>query len=135
VTSLVTPISFGASGRLVTTDNPTVIARDQIKDVVVTNLNERVMRPAYGGGVSGALFTSPGDLVLADIAQTIKEQCAAHVSMAQVSNCSLRWEMRPNAAGTGSDSVLVVTVIYEIPPDNNPQTATYTFTGYLTQES
>lgn len=125
MTSLVTPFNFGASGRLITTNDPQTIARDQIKDVLITSLNERVMRPAYGGEVAGMMFRNQGDLEAADIAQQCKIQCAAAIKVAIVTQITLQWR----------DSVLTAVVGFELPPSTTSFSATFQFNGYLTQES
>ena len=50
------PFGFGSFGEVNYTEDPRKIWQDRVVAVVMTKLNERVMRPTYGSGVPGVVF-------------------------------------------------------------------------------
>ena len=68
------PFQIDINGHVsVATTYPEVI-RGQLIDVLMTNENERVMRPTYGANMEAALFDPTDELVQADAVQQVSER-------------------------------------------------------------
>lgn len=50
------PFGFGSFGEVNYTEDPKKIWQDRVVAVIMTKLNERVMRPTYGSGAPGVVF-------------------------------------------------------------------------------
>lgn len=68
------PFQIDINGHVaVATTYPEMI-RGQLIDVLMTNENERVMRPTYGANMAAALFDPADELVRADAVQQVTER-------------------------------------------------------------
>ena len=68
------PFQIDVNGHVAMTDNYGQVVRGQIIDVVMTNYNERVMRPDYGANLQAALFDPSDELVRSDAASLVKQR-------------------------------------------------------------
>ena len=81
------PFTVDINGHLATVSTYAQICRGQLIDVLMTNFDERVMRPAYGSNLEAALFDPTEELVQVDAAQQVIQrvnQWAPRVVMRRV---------------------------------------------------
>ena len=65
-------------------------AQDQIVNCLTTGLNERVLRPAFGGDVRSQVFEALDDLAVQDLQQQVRQALSDHVSAANVVDIEVR---------------------------------------------
>jgi phage baseplate assembly protein W len=65
------PFNIDVNGHVATVNTYEQVVRGQLIDVLMTNFDERVMRPAYGSNLGAALFDPTEELVQADAAQQV----------------------------------------------------------------
>jgi uncharacterized protein len=87
VKALLYPFQIDINGNVATTSDYEQICRGQLIDVLMTNRNERIMRPLYGSNMQGALFDPADELVRSDAANQVMQgiqQWAPRVTMQTV---------------------------------------------------
>jgi phage baseplate assembly protein W len=87
VIALKYPFSVDVNGHVATVNTYAQIVRGQLVDVLMTNFDERVMRPAYGSNLAAALFDPSEELVQVDAANQVIQrvnQWASRVVMRRV---------------------------------------------------
>jgi phage baseplate assembly protein W len=131
--TLLVPFRFSATGRIATTSDMKRIAEQQILDVLVTGLMERVMRPEYGANVRRLLFDPMNDLALADAASNARDKCVAFVKVANV--LEVRMVPRVVHDGVTVQAVLDVYADYTLPPVEEVITVHYPLVNYLNEET
>lgn len=72
--ALLYPFQIDVNGHVATTEDYGQVVRGQIIDVLVTNYNERVMRPSYGANLQGALFDPSEELTRSDAANQVSQK-------------------------------------------------------------
>lgn len=70
MTSLAFPFTIDSSGGVAVRTDRVSAANDRILNVLMTIPYERVMRPVFGGGIPGLVFSAMGD----EIVSSVKEQ-------------------------------------------------------------
>jgi uncharacterized protein len=68
------PFHIDVDGHVATTAAYAKIVEAQLVDVLMTNRNERVMRPDYGADMQRVLFDPTSDLVRSDAARQVMER-------------------------------------------------------------
>lgn len=93
--ALMFPFQIDVNGHVATIDSYADMVRGQLIDALMTNWNERVMRPQYGSNMQGALFDPTEELVRLDAASQVLQRinsCAPRVVMRSVQFTSDRME-------------------------------------------
>jgi phage baseplate assembly protein W len=72
--ALTFPFQIDVYGHVAVATTYPEVVRGQLIDVLMTNQNERVMRPRYGANMEAALFDPTDELVRADAAQQVSER-------------------------------------------------------------
>ena len=72
------PFQLDIHGHIATVDAYSEVVRGQLIDAVMTNWNERVMRPQYGCNMEGALFDPTEELVRADAAKQVLDRIGSY---------------------------------------------------------
>jgi phage baseplate assembly protein W len=117
------------NGKVASTEDNAVIAKQRIIDVLATSKYERVMRPEYGAGVSSLLFEPLDPLILADYKVDALSEINDNVSNAKV--LDIAFQTSGNFVyNTNDESTLVARVIYEVAGIG---LSTFTFTVDTTQ--
>jgi phage baseplate assembly protein W len=106
------PFSFDADGRVANTSDQTKVLRDRIVLVLLTNFNERVMRPAFGSSVRYANFENHTQ------AEAIIKQASATAFTTWLPYLTLI----DTEAAIDSDGVINISVQYKAGPYQSPQT-------------
>jgi len=119
-TTIVVPFTF-TGGAIQTTDDPHIIARQEILDVIMTNMYERVMMPYYGASTRRLLFQQLDSLVVADYKEETLDMLNRNLSNSRA--MSLTVTARPpdgSWSGPGEmDATLYVNVDYQLNSDPN----------------
>lgn len=89
------PFRF-VGGKIATTDNYTRIVRNQIIDSVMTNYQERIMRPDYGADIQSMVFEQSDDLRRKDANVVIMERLSIMVPRAVIESVDI--ETAPGAS-------------------------------------
>jgi phage baseplate assembly protein W len=106
------PFSFDAEGRVANTSDQTKILQDRIVLVLMTNLNERVMRPAFGSSIRYSNFENPVEATaIVKSAATL----AFHTWLPYLTLVN-------TAAFIDRDGLLNITIEYKLGPLQSPQT-------------
>lgn len=132
MSTLLVPFQFAPNGKAAVTDDVRQIAEQQIVDILVTNLSERVMRPEYGAGIVGHLFDPINELALADAAMEALTRMNS-LNVAVVDNVQVQ-----SAGGstlTTAGSTVEVLVTYRLPAQPTVFTLRAAIPTYLTQET
>lgn len=74
--ALLFPFQFDLNGHIATVTQYPDVVRGQIIDVLMTNFNERVMRPAYGANVQALMFDATDELIRSDTQSEINKALA-----------------------------------------------------------
>jgi phage baseplate assembly protein W len=71
------PFQVGETGSIATITDPTVLAAQEIKTVLLTSLGERLMRPTVGSGFNARLFAplENADFYTAMVMDALNKQC------------------------------------------------------------
>ena len=77
------PFTRGSSGLPATVTGSDVVL-ESMKNLLLTGLNERVMRPALGGGTGRYVFESMTEILKARIARDIRELLTANEPRAEI---------------------------------------------------
>lgn len=116
------PFSFDSEGRVASTTDFKKIIQDRVVIVVMTAVNERVMRPSFGTNVRGSLFDNVNDAL-----EIIKQEISVGFS-----NWLPYLYLLDVVGSLDQDSYLNVTVSYKYGDSKNPETVTVK-TATLTQ--
>lgn len=106
------PFSFDSSGAVSYTSDPKKIWQDRVVLVVMTRLNERVMRPTFGSQSSSSLFESYGSAtgLLKDTIATAFSNWLKELTLINVSVYT-----------DTIDGYLVAEIFYKYNPNENEQ--------------
>lgn len=107
--SIAIPFRFANGGIVETSDNET-IARQRIRDVLVTRPFERVNRPDYGAAISDLLFEPIDPLIIADYKVDAINTLNDHVSNALVRDLIVQ---EGDNYGLNEESTMSVSVVYQ----------------------
>jgi phage baseplate assembly protein W len=134
--SMWAPFRIDSTGRVMTTTDQRTIVEQQITNIVVTNQLERTNRPAFGGGLQGALFEPLDELTLADREADVAGRCNESLTMARIVQIEMRADHGHPASGESTRTTLAVDIRYYIPPADQALTLlTIPFTSLLSEES
>lgn len=92
------PFQLDIHGHFATVDTYPEVVRGQLIDALMTNWNERVMRPHYGCNVEAALFDPTEELVRVDAANQVIDRAKAYAPRAVVR--SVRFSIDDRNVGT-----------------------------------
>ena len=67
------PFDVGPTGRIGRADTQYDVANQYLKVLLLTRLNERIMRPNYGSGVRDGVFEPAGEIFFQEIDQEIRD--------------------------------------------------------------
>lgn len=96
-----------SGGKLATTESYPRLVRNQIIDSVMTNYQERIMRPEYGSDIQALVFEQADDLRRKDANEIIKERLIQMVPRAIIEDVSLEQDF-------GSANVVYVKVTFRV---------------------
>jgi|TARA_Y100000034_G_scaffold39798_2_gene49076 phage baseplate assembly protein W len=119
-TTIAVPFTFSA-GAIQTTDDPHVIARQEILDVIMTNTYERVMMPHYGAATQRLLFQTLDSLVVADYKEETLDMLNRNLSNSRAMSLTVA-DRSPDGSWSGPggvESSLFVNVQYRLNSDPN----------------
>ena len=119
-TTIAVPFTFSA-GAIQTTDDPHVIARQEILDVIMTNTYERVMMPHYGAATQRLLFQTLDSLVVADYKEETLDMLNRNLSNSRAMSLTVT-DRSPDGSWSGPggvESSLFVNVQYRLNSDPN----------------
>lgn len=122
------PFQLDLQGHIATVDTYPEVVRGQLIDVVMTNWNERVMRPQYGANMEGALFDPTEELVRADAASQVMDRIreyAPRVTMRSV-------EFTSDNARSGQ---IVVDVLYSAGAFDEARSLRLPVSWFMSQET
>ena len=122
------PFSIDVNGHVALATTYAQVVRGQLIDVLMTNFNERVMRPAYGADMEATLFDPTDELVRADTAQQVMNRInlwAPRVVMREVGF---------NADVT-QPGMLFVTIVYQAGPFDEAQQLRLPVSQFMSEES
>jgi len=122
------PFQIDVQGRIATTSTYSEVVRGQLIDVLMTNFNERIMRPVYGSNLGAALFDPTDELVQVDAAQQVLtriNQWAPRVNVRRIS--FERDGLQPNK--------LFVTVDYQAGPSDQARQLRVPVSEFLSEET
>jgi len=122
------PFSIDVNGHISTADSYAQVVRGQLIDVLMTNNNERVMRPVYGSNLEAALFDPTDELVQSDAAQQVLDRINLWSPRVQVRK--IRFETDNLQPGK-----LFVTVIYSAGPFEEAQQLRLPVSEFLSEET
>ena len=106
------PFSFDSEGRVANTSDQTKILQDRIVLVLMTNLNERVMRPSFGSAIRYSNFENPVEATsIVQSAATL----AFHTWLPYLTLIS-------TDAFLDKDGLLNINIKYKLGPAQSPQT-------------
>lgn len=72
-TTLRVPFDVGPTGRIGRADTQYDVANQYLKVLLLTRLNERIMRPNYGSDVRDGVFEPAGEIFFEEIKQEIRD--------------------------------------------------------------
>jgi phage baseplate assembly protein W len=78
------PFSLDLNGQVATVTAYPDIVRNQVIDVLMTNWNERMMRPRYGADMQGSLFDGADDIVQSDLIRELGSALAQFAPRATI---------------------------------------------------
>lgn len=111
--SIKVPFDF-QSGRVATTNSPSVIAEQKIIDVLVTSNYERTMLHDYGAGTNRLLFEPIDNLNIADFSADARQELNANITRVSILNIGVAGEEALVSYGNPG-TTLGITVSYQIP--------------------
>lgn len=134
MSSIKVPFKF-ESGRVLTTESPSVVAEQKIIDVLITSNYERAMRHDYGAGINRLLFEPIDNLNISDFSADAKQELSANITRVSVINIGLSSEEALAAYGN-PETTLGITVSYQIPL-GSPQVLSFKVasTGVLVEDT
>ena len=119
-TTIAVPFTF-TGGAIHTTDDPHIIARQEILDVIMTNMYERVMMPHYGASTQRLLFQTLDSLVVADYKEETLDMLNRSLSNSRAMSLTVT-DRAPDGSWSGPggvESSLFVNVQYQLNSDPN----------------
>lgn len=122
------PFSIDVNGHMATVDSYPQVVRGQLVDVLMTNHNERVMRPAYGSNLEAALFDPTDELVQSDAAQQVLDRINLWSPRVQVRKITFNSD--PLQPGR-----LFVTVIYSAGPFDEARQLRLPVSEFMSEET
>lgn len=96
------PFKLDGQGRIATVTDPDRVARQHLKNYLLTRPGERIMRPAYGTKIKDFLFEELDPLQISLLVQRVQEQVGADVRNVRVLNIT--------AAEDSDQAALMLTV-------------------------
>lgn len=108
--SISIPFRF-ENGKVATTTDTSVIAKQRILDVLTTDIYERVNRPGYGLSINALLFDSFDELVFSDYRIDAIRDLNDYVSIARIDDLQIRSMGNITFNGSG-ENTLLVRVVY-----------------------
>lgn len=107
--SIKTPFTF-SGGKVETTSNQDVIARQKISDVLLTSNYERVLRPRYGANMYSLVHQLADENDIADVKVEAMFDLADNISTLSVIDIQF-----DTGSVTTDDPTLNVNVLYKLP--------------------
>lgn len=134
MSSIKVPFNFG-SGRVITTNAPSVIAEQKIIDVLLTANYERPMRHDYGAAANRLLFEPIDNLNIADFSADARQEMNANITRVSVLDIGVSGEEALASQGN-PETTLGITVYYQIPL-GSPQVLSFKVasTGLLVEDT
>lgn len=108
------PFSIDASGGIAYSEKLEKIWQDRVLLAVMTALNERVMRPSFGGTVSSSLFENPNDAIIL-IKQSVQITFARWLTQLTLIDVT---------GYVSDDSSLVIEIFYNLRESSQEQSVT-----------
>ena len=109
--SIYLPLRFN-NGKIATTTDFDVIIKQKIVDVLAVSRGERVMRPQYGVGAYGMLYTTVDPLVWADFKQEALLAISDDVSGVIIHDIQIE---TGDPKQLSEPTAVTITVTYQIP--------------------
>ena len=109
--SIYLPLQFN-NGKIATTTDFDTIVKQKIVDVLAVSRGERVMRPQYGVGAYGMLYTTIDQLVWADFKQEALLAMAEDVSGVTIHDIQIS---SGDSRQLSEPTTVTITVTYQIP--------------------
>lgn len=134
MTSISIPFSITNGGKVASTTNSEIVAKQKIIDVLTTGKNERVMLPDYGASAMDLMFEPVDDLVFGEFRIDALSELSRYTTGVAVEDVIVR----PASPFEFDDyeSSLTVQVLYKIGPfDRSSFTFSLANPATLTQES
>lgn len=107
------PFQFN-SGRVLSTNDPAIVAEQKIIDVLVTNRYERVMNHSYGAGINQLLFEPIDSMSISDFSIDAQQEMVNNISRVSILNLSIE-DLSYGSPATNPDTTLGVSVSYSLP--------------------
>lgn len=132
--SIQIPFRF-ESGRVLTTNSPSVIAEQKIVDVLVTSNYERPMRHDYGAEINRLLFEPIDSLKIADFSADARQEMNSNITRVSILGLQVS-SQEATAAYSNPDTTIGITVEYQIPL-GSPQVLSFKVgsTGVLLEDT
>lgn len=110
-----TPLQIDAAGKIAILTRNEHIITQKIKDYLLTNVLERIMRPAYGANTSILVHENFDSMVFEEYKMEAIAGLRRNVSGAEILGMAMR---RPNqsAVGPEDENSVIIEVQYKIPP-------------------
>lgn len=89
MSAIKTPFTIAPSGRVERVIDTSVIAQQQITDVLVTSKLERTARPGYGAGAMELMYEPVDDLIYGEFKVDASMEVNKHVSIAALTGLSV----------------------------------------------
>ena len=109
--SIKIPFSF-EGGRVSSTTNRNTIEEQKIVNVLVTSNFERVFKPTYGAGALNLVYELNDPLVFFDFKTEAMFELRDNISTCKV----IGMQMRDTGYIENEENVMMIDVVYEIPP-------------------
>jgi hypothetical protein len=122
------PFQIDLNGRVATVDTYPEVVRGQLIDVLMTNFNERVMRPNYGSNLQAALFDPQDELVQTDAANEVLQR--VNLWAPRVILRSVRFETLGTQPGR-----IFITIIYQAGVFDEARQLRLPVSAFLSQET
>jgi len=106
---LIIPLQLAPDGTFAVTDDPAILMRQRIIDIVATSNFERVHRVNWGCDLQGFLFDNAVDHLMGAKAEQIRATLTTNLTYGKV----IRVDMHPYRETTGGAEVVVHFQVYE----------------------
>ncbi len=110
------PFTFSFGSGLASTNDPDVIARQEITNILMTEQYERVMEPAYGASTTRLMFQTLDSLSVADYKEETTAKLNRNLSNCVVTNLNIT-DSPPSGSWAGTpdpEATLFVNVQYRL---------------------
>jgi hypothetical protein len=122
------PFQLDYTGRVATTNDPSVILEQQITDLLVTYRGQRVMLPDHGADLEGFIFSPIKSDVVNLKADEVHGILIRGISFGEI----VAVRMAPIE---GAESSVRLTVYYRLSPTSAVQQVERTISGLVTEET